>query len=93
MSMDRRAIDEQNELWIPTQQLAESPGHPFYRKLNHILARHGFDRFVEGLCERFYAEKLGRPSVPPGVYFRMLGRIGYASDGGVLRGSRLRARH
>jgi hypothetical protein len=60
MSMDRRAMDEQNELWIPTQkcvsdtqvQLAESPGHPFYRKLNRILARHGFDRFVEARAYR-----------------------------------------
>jgi transposase len=76
MSMDRRATDEQNELWIPTQQLAQSPGHPFYRKLKGVLARHGFDRFVEVLCDKFYAEKLGRPSVPPGVYFRML-MVGY----------------
>jgi len=76
MSMNRRATDEQNELWIPTHELAQSPGHPFYRRLNQILARQGFDRFVEGLCERFYAEKLGRPSVPPGVYFRML-MVGY----------------
>jgi transposase len=76
MSMKRRATDEQKELWIPTHELAQSPGHPFYRRLNQLLARRGFDRFVEGLCERFYAEKLGRPSVPPGVYFRML-MVGY----------------
>jgi transposase len=74
--MDRRATDQRNEFWIPTHQLAQSPGHPFYRRLNQILARHGFDKFVEGLCKKFYAEKLGRPSVPPGVYFRML-MIGY----------------
>jgi len=76
MSMSRRAVDRQEELWIATGDLARSPGHPFYRKLNQILARHGFDQFVEGLCERFYCEKLGRPSIPPGVYFRML-MIGY----------------
>jgi transposase len=76
MSMNRRATEEQKELWVPAQELAQSPGHPFYRKLNQILARHGFERFVEGACERFYAEKLGRPSVPPGVYFRML-MVGY----------------
>jgi len=76
MSMNRRATDRQSEFWIPTRELAQSPGHPFYRRLNQVLARHGFDRFVEGLCEKFYAEKLGRPSVPPGVYFRML-MVGY----------------
>jgi transposase len=85
MSMDKRASERQEGFWIPTQQLARSPGHPFYRRLNQVLARHGFDRFVEGLCERFYAEKLGRPSVPPGVYFRML-MVGYFEGLGSERG-------
>jgi len=76
MSMQKRAAQEQRELWIAAHELAESPGHPFYRKLNQVLARHGFDRFVEALCAGFYAQKLGRPSVPPGVYFRML-MVGY----------------
>jgi len=76
MSMDSRATDEQGEMWIATSQLARSPGHPFYQKLNQVFARHGFDRFVEGICGRFYARRLGRPSVPPGVYFRML-MVGY----------------
>src|ERR1700682_4232375 len=31
-----------------------------------------FDRFVEGLCARFYAPVMGRPSLAPGWYFRLL---------------------
>ena len=49
-----------------------SPGHPFYRRLNAILSEHGFDEHVQPPCAKFYAGKPGRPSVRPGVYFRML---------------------
>jgi transposase len=66
----------QQELWIPTAQLPEPPGHPFYQKLNHLLDEGCFDTYVEELCAPYYAESLGRPSIPPGVYFRML-FIGY----------------
>jgi transposase len=76
MSMSRRAGDEQGRFWVAVQDVARSPRHPFYQKLNRILAEHGFDKFVEDSCEKFYATKMGRPSVPPGVYFRML-LIGY----------------
>lgn len=62
-------------MWIPTATVAKSPGNPFYERLNHLLDSHGFDRWVEELCEKFYA-KTGRGSIPPGVYFRML-FIGY----------------
>src|SRR5918911_188017 len=31
----------------------------------------GFDRFAEGQCAPYYAAKRGRPSIPPGRYFRM----------------------
>ncbi len=52
-------------------------GHIFYRKLNQLLAEHGFDRFIEDLCLPFYEPTgSGRPSIPPGVYFRML-FVGY----------------
>jgi transposase len=65
----------QDELFVPTLKLATGPGHPFYCKLNEVLAQAGFDGFVEGICAPFYKEG-GRPSIPPGVYFRML-FIGY----------------
>lgn len=66
---------KQDELFIATAELAKGPGHPFYSKLNEVLAEAGFDEFVEKLCARYY-KKGGRPSIPPGVYFRML-LIGY----------------
>lgn len=69
---------------MPTAALARGPGHLFYRKLNELLAEAGFDRFVEGLCESYYA-KAGRPGIPPGVYFRML-LVGYFENIETQRG-------
>lgn len=66
---------QQDSFWIETQRLAKSPGHPFYKRLNALLKSKGFDAFVDEQCRPFYAEN-GRPSLPPGVYFRML-LIGY----------------
>jgi transposase len=63
------------ELFIPTAKLVNGPGHPFYAKLNEVLAGAGFDEFAEKLCAPFYKDG-GRPGIPPGVYFRML-FIGY----------------
>jgi transposase len=63
---------KQSSLFIPSDQVAQGPGHPFYKRLNELLGAADFDRFVEDLCEPFYAKKQGRPSIPPGVYFRML---------------------
>jgi transposase len=76
MAMGKREAERQEGLWIPTANLPEAPGHPFYRRLNRLLAEGGFDAFVEGLCAQFYHASLGRPGIPPGVYFRML-LIGY----------------
>jgi transposase len=76
MAMKRRETERQAELWIATDQIVTSAGHPFYKALNGMLSKAGFDRFVEERCQQFYHEVLGRPSVPPGVYFRML-LIGY----------------
>jgi transposase len=79
MAMKRRVEGQQSEMWVATKDIACSPGHPFYRVVNRLFSAKGFDRFVEGLCEKFYAETLGRRSVPPGVYFRMALRefLGY----------------
>jgi transposase len=75
MSMKRRQ-EEQRSMWVATPQLPKSPGHVFYEKLNRVLDRGGFDRFVEDLCEPHYAGGQGRQSIRPGVYFRML-FVGY----------------
>jgi len=76
MSMSKHHRQHQEEFWINTTQIVTSPGHPFYQRLNRLLDEHGFDRFVESRCKEFYSEAMGRPSIPPGVYFRML-LIGY----------------
>lgn len=75
MAMGTRE-DEQPPLWIPTSDLPVSPGHPFYARLSAVLDAAGFDRFVEDQCRAFYAPVMGRPSLPPGRYFRLL-LIGY----------------
>jgi transposase len=76
MSMGRRPTQQQTDLWVPTTDLPQSPGHAFYDKLNALLADAGFDRYVEGLCREHYADGSGRESIPPGTYFRML-FVGY----------------
>lgn len=72
----QQARQRTEELWIPASALARPASHPFYERLSTLLKEHEFDRFVEGKCRRFYAAVLGRPSVAPGIYFRML-LIGY----------------
>lgn len=62
-------------MWVATHDLPRSAAHPFYVRLNQLLEQHDFDGYVEGLCERFYADD-GRPELPPGRYFRLL-LIGY----------------
>jgi transposase len=77
MAMGRKGgRDQQEDMWIATQELARAPGHIFYEKLNEVLRAHGFDSFVERLCAPFYAKRMGRPSIAPGIYFRML-LVGY----------------
>jgi transposase len=80
----------QESLWVSTSDLPKSPGHPFYSRLNGILAAAGFDQFVEAYCERFYAPVLGRPSLSPGRYFRLL-LIGYFEGLDSERGMSWRA--
>jgi transposase len=67
---------EQSPLWVVTADLPQSPGHPFYARLNALLDAHDFDRFVEKQCRRFYPSAMGRPSLTPGRYFRLL-LLGY----------------
>src|SRR5437879_13003394 len=78
MGMGRRAEQRQaqEEFWIAHTQWPRTVAHPFYQRLNQLLEERGFDEFVEGQCERFYAEAMGRPSLTPGRYFRLL-LIGY----------------
>ena len=76
MAMGRRKKQRQQSLFVAAADLPRSAAHPFYAKLNEVLAGWKFDAFVEAQCAPFYAEKLGRPSLAPGIYFRLL-LIGY----------------
>jgi transposase len=71
MALGKRKTEQQG-LWVATTDLPKSPGHPFYLKLNQLLAEAEFDPWIENLCQPYYAAGMGRPSVPPGVYFRMI---------------------
>ena len=82
--------NEQPPLWVAASDLPASPGHPFYTRLNAILDAEGFDRFVEDQCQRFYAPTMGRPSLEPGRYFRLL-LIGYFEGIDAERGIAWRA--
>lgn len=77
MPMGHRGSKE-SPLWLSYKDVPQGPGHLFYEKLNALLAERHFDRELEALCLPYYADKRakGRPSIPPGVYFRML-LIGY----------------
>ena len=77
MAMGKRKRKlRQQSMWIATQELPRSASHPFYKRLNRILEQTGFDEYVEQLCESFYAPTMGRPSLAPGMYFRLL-MLGY----------------
>jgi hypothetical protein len=65
MAMGRRAKQrqQQEQFWVAHSELPQTVAHPFYQSLNQLLEERGFDEFVEGRCERFYAEEMGRPSL------------------------------
>jgi len=67
----RKQRQRQEGLWYRSE-LPEAPGHPFYQRLNQVLDKAGFDEFCESRCRKFYHEKLGRPSLVPGMYFRLM---------------------
>jgi IS5 family transposase len=78
MAMGKRRRETQQSLFIATDRLPKAAGHPFYEKLNELLDGAGFDAWIEDRCRPYYAAdgSAGRPSIPPGVYFRML-LVGY----------------
>ena len=81
---DATSAPEAGRLFYASEQ-AEAPGHPFYQQLNAVLEEAKFDGFCEQQCRRFYHAKLGRPSLAPGVYFRLL-LIGFFEGIGSERG-------
>src|SRR5438445_8746549 len=75
MAMGKRTA-RQDGLWVATSDLPKGPGHPFYEAVNRLLDSSGFDAFVEEKCAAFYADVMGRPSLAPGCYFRLM-MVGY----------------
>ena len=67
----RKKRERQEGLWYGGE-LPAAPGHPFYKRLNELLDQAGFDGFCESHCTSFYHDKLGRPSLAPGLYFRIM---------------------
>ena len=80
----RKQRERQEALWYRAE-LVEAPGHPFYRRLNQLLEKAGFDRYCEQRCREHDHESLGRPSLAPGVYFRLM-LIGFFEGIGSERG-------
>jgi transposase len=70
MALGRQG-ERQSELMVGWAELPRSPGHAFYDRLQSVLIKAGFDGFAETQCAPYYASKRGRPSLPPGRYFRM----------------------
>jgi transposase len=84
-----RQRERQTEMLVSWSEMARSPGHAFYDKLQSVLDASEFDRFVEKQCTTEYALRRGRPSLPPGRYFRML-LVGYFEGIHSERGLELR---
>ena len=59
-------------MWVATTDFPTAASHPFYTGLNQLAREHGVDDFAEARCATFYAETMGRPGLPPGIYFRLL---------------------
>ena len=76
MAMGKRKSNRQPRMWIATTDLPTAASHPFYARLNRLFADQRFDDFAETVCAPFYAAKMGRPGLPPGIYFRLL-FVGY----------------
>jgi transposase len=77
MSMGKRTRQARHgSMWVATQDLPRSAAHPFYGRLNRVLDEAHVEAFVEGACATLYADVMGRPSLVPGRYFRLL-LLGY----------------
>jgi transposase len=79
-----RGRQKQEEMFYASE-VARAPGHPFYEALSGVLKQAGFDELCESRCRKFYHQKLGRPSLAPGVYFRLM-LIGFFEGIGSERG-------
>ena len=85
MAMGRMPGERQEEMFVAASAV-KALDNPFYAALDRLLRESGFDEFAEETCREFYAARMGRPGLAPGVYFRML-MVGYlegiASERGI----------
>ena len=77
-------------MWVTAMDFPTAASHPFYTRLNQLLREHWFNDFAEAQCAMFYAKTMGRPGLPPGIYFRLL-LIGYCEGIDSERGIAWRA--
>jgi transposase len=91
MPIGRRKEAREQELFVCTDDLPKTAARTYYRKLNRYLSEASFDRKIEAMTEPYYAARggSGRPSIPPGIYVRML-LVGYLEGIGSERGIALR---
>ena len=66
------AARQASPMWVNTEDLPTSNGHPFFERLNRVLGESGFDAFVEGLCAAFYADRRSFDSATPTAGTRAL---------------------
>ena len=62
----RRGGPKQEPLFYASER-KETPGHPFDQRLSRVLTEGRFDEFCEKQCAKFFHQRLGRPSTPPGM--------------------------
>src|ERR1700676_1255237 len=92
MGMGRKKDREkQQSLWVVSSEIATTPGHVFYERLNAVLNAEKFDQRIEFICRKYYKSSSGRPSITPGTYFRML-LLGYFEGIDSERGRAWRGR-
>jgi transposase len=70
----------QQELWLATQQLVQSPKSTFYTKLDETLEEFEFAKKVRAICAPAYKQSnVGRPGIDPVVYLKMI-MVGFFED-------------
>jgi hypothetical protein len=74
--MGKREGERQPPMWSRRRICQELRVIPSTAARISCWMTHGFDDFAEAQCATFYAETMGRPGLPPDVYFRLL-LIGY----------------
>ena len=72
MALGRRRQERQGELWIATQHIPQTTGHPFYQKLNELLADAEFDSERN---HQFIRQVLGAKSAIPAKRGKLTWRI------------------